>query len=413
MLIETTVYGDLSLQWIREQRPDVAVVYFQSTDTIGHVFAPYAPPRQASIAQDEFDRYSAVPERFFRALDERIGQLPRRRGRGGRRADDRVRSRLLLGRGPADEALERGDRERGEMARAAGHLSAVGKRRAGQGGARRTGRRAAGRCDVLAVAGLPPGRDVNGEPLEGATPVNAPRADYAAGYQPASAQADEGGRAGESRGGRQPAIARLHRRIRERHGSARQPGIDPHRRLLQQRGRDSQGARQAAAGHRGVREGAGRRRHLASAQWNLSDVLVRDGPGSRSIRRAAGAGVRRRHAGRRQDGDRTGDRLSAQRRRRAQSSADERRGRGQRARSGRSGCFAAATGSTPATAAAPFRTSIARSRWRPTTPARSARPASRGCAPATGPVPARLRAGAPARSRRKTKIREYLSTLDR
>ncbi len=74
MLIETTVYGDLSLQWIREQRPDISIVYLQSTDTIGHVFAPYAPPRQAAIGQQDFDRYSGVPERFFRALDQRIGQ---------------------------------------------------------------------------------------------------------------------------------------------------------------------------------------------------------------------------------------------------------------------------------------------------------------------------------------------------
>ena len=50
MLIETNVYSDLSQQWIREQHPDLAVVYLQATDTIGHVFAPYAPPRQAAIS---------------------------------------------------------------------------------------------------------------------------------------------------------------------------------------------------------------------------------------------------------------------------------------------------------------------------------------------------------------------------
>ena len=50
MLVETTVYGDLSLQWIREQRPDIALVYFQSTDTVGHVFAPYAPPKLRQAA---------------------------------------------------------------------------------------------------------------------------------------------------------------------------------------------------------------------------------------------------------------------------------------------------------------------------------------------------------------------------
>ena len=47
---------------------------------------------------------------------------------------------------------------------------------------------------MLAIAGLPPGRDVNGEPLEGATPVNAPRADYAAGYRPAAAPAAKAAR---------------------------------------------------------------------------------------------------------------------------------------------------------------------------------------------------------------------------
>ncbi len=76
-LIETQVYTDLSLQWIREQHPDLAVVYLQSTDTIGHVFAPYAPPRQAAVSEQDFDRYSGVAERFFRAIDDRIGQVPR------------------------------------------------------------------------------------------------------------------------------------------------------------------------------------------------------------------------------------------------------------------------------------------------------------------------------------------------
>src|SRR5262249_7463354 len=50
MLVETNVYGELSLQWIREQHPDLTVVYLQSTDTVGHVFAPFAPPRQAGVS---------------------------------------------------------------------------------------------------------------------------------------------------------------------------------------------------------------------------------------------------------------------------------------------------------------------------------------------------------------------------
>src|SRR5262249_57091910 len=46
---------------------------------------------------------------------------------------------------------------------------------------------------LLALAGMAPGRDVNGDPLDGAAPVNLPRADYAAQFHPA-------GRAPSARG---------------------------------------------------------------------------------------------------------------------------------------------------------------------------------------------------------------------
>ena len=189
MLIETTVYGDLSLQWIREQHPDVAVVYFQSTDTIGHVFAPYAPPRQPSIAQQEYDRYSAVPEHFFRALDERIGQY--------RDAAAATGGVLVLA---SDHGFFWGEGRPTQLSSVA--TASAAKWHAPQGmyllwGAgvpAKPGHAAQGdvqqvAATLLALAGLPPGRDVNGDPLEGVTPVKAPRADYAAHYRPSSAQA--------------------------------------------------------------------------------------------------------------------------------------------------------------------------------------------------------------------------------
>ena len=74
--------------------------------------------------------------------------------------------------------------------------------------------------------------------------------------------------------------------------------------------------------------------NLASAQWNLSDVLYamrQDLDRSDELLRA---GVRRRHARRRPDADRPGDRVPAQRRHRPQPGADERRRGGQRRRSG-------------------------------------------------------------------------------
>ncbi|PYQ96733.1 MAG: hypothetical protein DMF96_17355 [Acidobacteria bacterium] len=55
---------------------------------------------------------------------------------GGSGADDRVGPRVLLGRGAARAVVERGHRERGQVACAAGHLSALGSGRVREGGPR-------------------------------------------------------------------------------------------------------------------------------------------------------------------------------------------------------------------------------------------------------------------------------------
>lgn len=77
ILIETEVYHRLATQWIRKERPDLAIVYFQGTDSIGHAFAPFAPPRQLGIAEEDFERYHGVPERYFRHVDEILGAYRR------------------------------------------------------------------------------------------------------------------------------------------------------------------------------------------------------------------------------------------------------------------------------------------------------------------------------------------------
>jgi len=74
ILIETALYDRLFEAAWRELSPDLAIVYLQGTDSIGHVFAPYAPPRQASVSPEEFERYSGVAERYFRAVDELVGR---------------------------------------------------------------------------------------------------------------------------------------------------------------------------------------------------------------------------------------------------------------------------------------------------------------------------------------------------
>jgi tetratricopeptide (TPR) repeat protein len=274
MLIETTVYGDLSLQWIREQHPDLAVVYFQSTDTIGHVFAPYAPPRQPSIPQEDYEKYSAVPERFFRALDDRIGQY--------RDAAAAAGGVLMI---VSDHGFFWGEGRPTKLSSVA--TASAAKWHApqgmyllwGRGVSAKPGHGAQGdvqqvAATVLALAGLPPGRDVNGEPLDGASPVKAPRADYAAHYRPASAQAATNAGAAMDR----EAVANLRslgyigasesdtappgsRGSTRTAGSYNNEGV-----IFKERGKLPQAIE---AFEKALTVDA----NLASAQWNLSDVL--------------------------------------------------------------------------------------------------------------------------------------------
>ena len=274
MLIETAVYGDLSLQWIREQRPDLTIVYFQSTDTVGHVFAPYAPPRQPAISEQEFDRYSAVPEQFFHALDARIGEY--------RDAAAAMGGVLMI---VSDHGFLWGEGRPTTLSSVA--TASAAKWHApqgvyliwGKGVPANTGHAAQGdvqqvAATVLALAGLPPGRDVNGEPLAGAAASTAPRADYAAHYRPAAAQAASKPGAAASR----EAVANLRslgyigaaesdsapagmRGSTRSAGSYNNEGV-----ILKERGKLPQSIEM-------FEKALAVDPNLASAQWNLSDVI--------------------------------------------------------------------------------------------------------------------------------------------
>ncbi|HEX3551700.1 MAG TPA: alkaline phosphatase family protein [Thermoanaerobaculia bacterium] len=73
ILVETRAYHALATSWLAREKPDLAVVYFQGTDTLGHVFAPYAPPRQATVSAEDFQRFSQVPELYFAEVDRLLG----------------------------------------------------------------------------------------------------------------------------------------------------------------------------------------------------------------------------------------------------------------------------------------------------------------------------------------------------
>ena len=190
ILVETRVYSKLAREWIAAQRPNLAFVYLQGTDTIGHVFAPYVPPRLASVAVEDFDRYHEVPERYFAAVDSMLGEY--------RRLAEAEGAALLI-------VSDHGFRWReGRPERVSSFVNATAAKWHrdegiyllwGPGVATRGGPRGHGRVDqvaasVLALLGLPPAAGI-APPLDDAPGFTAAAVDYRAAWHRAEAQ-DEG-----------------------------------------------------------------------------------------------------------------------------------------------------------------------------------------------------------------------------
>jgi Flp pilus assembly protein TadD len=85
ILVETEVYDRLASGYLHglAALPDLTIIYLQGTDAIGHVFAPFAPPKQPQVSQSDFDRYSAVPAHYFRDIDRLLGRYAEIAGRNG------------------------------------------------------------------------------------------------------------------------------------------------------------------------------------------------------------------------------------------------------------------------------------------------------------------------------------------
>ncbi len=276
ILTETAVYRDLSLDWITRERPDLAVTYFQGTDTIGHVFAPYAPPRQAAITEAEYERYHEVPERYFRAIDEVLGQY--------RQAAEATGAVLMLA---SDHGFQWGEGRPTKLSSVATATAARWHTSRGiyllwGPGVRATpGHENAGSvtdvcATLLALLGLPPGRDVDGAPLPGAAPVQAPRADYFASYRPALAVSPANRETMDK-----DALANLRSlgyigasesgRVQGARGTTRSPGsFNNEGVILKDRGKLTQAIE-------AFEKALALEPALPSALWNLSDILYARG----------------------------------------------------------------------------------------------------------------------------------------
>ena len=270
VLVETRVYHALATDWFTRERPDLLLVYIQGTDTVGHVFAPYAPPRQPSVSPADFERYSAVPERYFAAVDVMLEAY--------RRLAEQTGGVLVLA---SDHGFKWAEGRPTSMSSVANATAAKWHNDDGiylvwgKGVPASKGHSAKGgvgqiASTLLALAGIPPGAGITGPALPGAPSPASPPVDYRAHYTPAAvastsaaqSQVDEEtirklralGYIGSSSGGGQKLGTRTA-------GSFNNEGL-----LLKNEGRTTDAI---AAFESALTVDPG----LASAAWNLSDLL--------------------------------------------------------------------------------------------------------------------------------------------
>lgn len=179
ILVETRLYGGMAEELLRagqQPPPDFTLVYLQGTDSIGHVFAPFAPPRLASIPEAEFERYRGVPERYFREIDALLGRLLALAGR--------VQATVVIA---SDHGFLWHEGRPERWASSATQTAAHWHRRQGiwlvRAAGVTPGHSSAGQLrqifpTLLTLAGLPPSTAGEPRPLAGLAPRAAPAFDY-------------------------------------------------------------------------------------------------------------------------------------------------------------------------------------------------------------------------------------------
>jgi Tfp pilus assembly protein PilF len=77
ILASTGTVRDLALDLLRRGPWDLMAPYFEGTDTAGHRFAQYLPPRPPWVDASEFARYSGTLDAYYALIDGVVGDLVR------------------------------------------------------------------------------------------------------------------------------------------------------------------------------------------------------------------------------------------------------------------------------------------------------------------------------------------------
>ncbi len=83
VLVQTEVVRRLSVGWLARHPTRLAAVYFEGTDTIGHLFAPFVAPALAGTSAAEASRFGEVAARYYELVDGVLGELAALAARSG------------------------------------------------------------------------------------------------------------------------------------------------------------------------------------------------------------------------------------------------------------------------------------------------------------------------------------------
>ncbi len=80
LLASGRTYLEVALDLRRRLPARFEVVYFEGTDTVGHLFAPYRPPRLPGVPAARYESFREIVDRYYETVDGYLGSLLEGRG---------------------------------------------------------------------------------------------------------------------------------------------------------------------------------------------------------------------------------------------------------------------------------------------------------------------------------------------
>jgi len=75
LLASGETYLNAALIAREEMKPQLEIVYFEGTDTVGHLFMPYRPPARPGVDPRRFASFHDIVDRYYETADGYIGKL--------------------------------------------------------------------------------------------------------------------------------------------------------------------------------------------------------------------------------------------------------------------------------------------------------------------------------------------------